>query len=140
LEKITAVILIALFIIFIAVLVTLRASEQWDRLIYLFGGLEALVFAATGALFGTGIQRAQTVQAQDAANRERARADANESEALHGQALAAMIRAKRDNGGGGESEGRGARPAPGSGPSGQAPGGALAELGQVVDEWFPRSR
>lgn len=141
LEKITAVVLIALFVIFIAVLVLLRASDQWDRLVYLFGGLEALVFAAAGALFGTGVQRAQTQQAQDAANRERQRADGNENEALHGRALAAMIRAKRDNSDPEEREGRAARPGPGApgGPSFQASAGALAELGQVVDEWFPPS-
>lgn len=137
LEKAIAVVLIALFVIFIVVLVFLRASPHWDRLIFLFGGLEALVFAAAGALFGTGVQRAQTVQAQQVASQERQRADANESDAVHGQAIAAMVRAKTDNPAGGEAqEGRGARPAPG----GRPVDGPLADLRQVVDEWFPRSR
>jgi hypothetical protein len=137
LEKAIAVVLIALFVVFIVVLIILRASPHWDRLIFLFGGLEALVFAAAGALFGTGVQRAQTMQAQQVANQERQRADANESAAVHGQAVAAMVRAKTDNPGGGEGqEGRGARPTPGGGPA----DGSLADLRQVVDEWFPRTR
>ena len=137
LEKAIAVVLIALFVVFIVVLIFLRASPQWDRLIFLFGGLEALVFAAAGAFFGTGVQRAHTVQAQQVANQERQRADANESDAVHGQAVAAMVRAKTDNPRGGEGqEGRGARPTPGGGPS----DGSLADLRQVVDDWFPRTR
>jgi hypothetical protein len=137
LEKAIAVVLIALFVVFIVVLIFLRASPHWDRLIFLFGGLEALVFAAAGALFGTGVQRAQTVQAQQVADQERQRADANEADAVHGQAIAAMVRAKTDNpGAGAEPEGRGARPAPGAGSS----DGSLADLRQVVDDWFPRDR
>ncbi|MBO3743231.1 hypothetical protein [Actinoplanes flavus] len=135
-EKVIAVVLIALFVIFIGVLVVLRDSEHWDRLVYLFGGLEALVFSAAGALFGNGIQRAQTVQAQETAVRERERADANESGAQHGEALAALVRAKREAA---ESaaEGRGARPGMAA-ESSEAR--SLAELGRVADEWFPPTR
>ncbi|WP_164842560.1 hypothetical protein [Actinoplanes solisilvae] len=149
LEKAIAVALIALFLVFIVVLIFLRASPHWDRLIFLFGGLEALVFAAAGALFGTGVQRAQTVQAQQVADQERQRADANEKDAMHGQAVAALVRAKTDSRGGGDGpEGRGARPMPGGGPvqgGGPAQNGgpsdqSLADLRQVVDEWFPRRR
>ncbi|PWK33235.1 ABC transporter permease [Actinoplanes xinjiangensis] len=138
-EKIVAVVLLALFVIFIGVLVVLRGSEHWDRLIYLFGGLEALVFAAVGALFGTGVQRSQTAQAQATAEQEKARADANETSAAHGSALADSIRAKLD---GAETtaapEGRGARP--GTGPASTDEARSLAELGRLVDVWFPRQR
>ena len=132
-ERTTAVVLIGLFVVFIGVLVALRDSAQWDRLVYLFGGFEALVFAAGGALFGTGIQRAQTVKAEQSAQRQEMRADANENDALHGRALAAMIRAKR-RAGGADDEGRGARPQ--AGPVGGDTG--MAELASVVEEWFPR--
>jgi hypothetical protein len=135
-EKITAVVLIALFVIFIGVLVTLRDSEQWDRLVYLFGGLEALVFAAAGALFGTGVQRAQTAQAQETATQERERADANETAARRGEDFADVVRTKTEATV--AESGRGARPGPGGPPTGEA--AALAELTRLADEWFPRTK
>src|SRR5690242_8067812 len=134
-EKVTAIVLIALFVIFIAVLVWLRNSAQWDRLTYLFAGFEALVFAAAGALFGTSVQRAQTVQAQQTAQKQEARAEANQTDAEHGRALATMIRAKRSGAAGAELEARGARPAPGE--TAAAGDAGLAELAHAVDEWFP---
>ncbi|XVU27305.1 hypothetical protein ACQPZJ_09765 [Actinoplanes sp. CA-054009] len=133
-EKITAVVLIALFVLFIVVMILLRDSEQWDRLVFLFGGFEALVFAAAGALFGTGVQRAQTAQAQETASRERDRADANEATARHGETLADMVRVKSESA---AAEGRGARP--GAGPAG-GDAAALSELRRMADEWFPRAR
>jgi hypothetical protein len=138
-EKITAVVLIVLFVVFIAVMVVLRASAQWDRLVYLFGGLEALVFGAAGALFGTGVQRGQTAQAQETAVRERDRADANETTARHGESLADVIRVKAGAAAAlTGAEGRGARPGAGGPVAGEA--AALAELARVADEWFPRAK
>jgi uncharacterized membrane protein YcjF (UPF0283 family) len=136
-EKGAALVLIALFVLFIIVMIVLRDSAQWDRLAYLFAGFEALVFAAAGALFGTSVQRAQTVQAQQDAQRQEARADANESDAQHGRALAAMVRAKHDNAAAAEGEGRGGRPDL-TRAAGAEPG--IAELARVVEELFPRAR
>ena len=59
-----------------------RDDRQWDRMVYLFAGFEAIVFVATGAIFGTRVQRAsveaaneQTRQAREDLHVERKRAD-----------------------------------------------------------------
>jgi hypothetical protein len=59
-----------------------RADAQWDRMVYLFTGFEAIGFVAIGAIFGTRIQRAsvdaaheQSRQAREDLHAERARAD-----------------------------------------------------------------
>jgi hypothetical protein len=163
-EQRVAIGLIGIFMVFVVVLVVLRSDQYWDRLVFLLAGVEALVFAAAGALFGTSVQRTQAVEARQqaaqerqAAAKERERADQFEREARSGQALADVIRAKAglppagsdgsdgsDQAGGGE--GRGARPdrpplRAGAGSGGGA-GGAdrdLTELAEMVDRWFPRS-
>ena len=134
-EKALAVILIVAFLAFVVTLVVLRRDTAWDRLMYLFTGLEALVFAAAGALFGTVVQRTQTNQAREQASRERVRADANEQAARRGRAMAALVRAKRQRTAPDAGEGRGARPMPGASRVEANPD--MAELAAVVDEWFP---
>lgn len=73
-EKTVAAALIVGFVVFVVVLVNLRSDPSWDRLVFLFAGYEALVFAAAGAFFGTRIQRSTTRLAQEnaAAATERA--------------------------------------------------------------------
>ncbi len=95
-----AILLIVVFIIALVGMATLRSDHQWDRLIYLFGGLEAVVFAAAGALFGTSVQRGSLVDARkdasDArqeARTARADAEAHGAQAEKGRALAEAIRA-----------------------------------------------
>jgi hypothetical protein len=161
-EQRVAIGLIAIFMIFVVVLVVLRSDEHWDRLVFLLGGVEALVFAAAGALFGTSVQRTQAVEARQqaaqerqAATRERERADQFEQQARNGQALADVIRAKAAQAAGDQADGanagedggasgpRRARPPgpirAGVGPS--APGNGrdrdMAELAQMVNRWFP---
>jgi hypothetical protein len=47
-------------------LVARHASElTWTRYVYVYGAIEAVVFAAAGALFGTHVQREQTRQANE---------------------------------------------------------------------------
>jgi len=65
-----------------------QSEVIWTRLLVVLGSVEAVAFAAAGALFGTSVQR-QRVEEQ------RERADANESAALNGQKLAAAIKATR---------------------------------------------
>ncbi|MFF5292107.1 hypothetical protein [Paractinoplanes globisporus] len=134
-EQVAALVLIGLFVVFIIVLIVLRDSPQWDRLAYLFGGFEALVFAAGGALFGTSVQRGQTLKAEESARKQEARADANEADAMHGRAFADVVRLKHGAPAEGEGEeGRGGRPQ-------QQAGGdtAIAELARMADEWFPKA-
>src|SRR5215468_7792122 len=83
----TALLLIALFVAFLVVLYVQRDDPHWDRAIFLLSGLEAVVFAGAGALFGTSVQHG-TVQAarQDAAT---AKADAAEAKTLADQTRSA---------------------------------------------------
>jgi hypothetical protein len=70
-------------------LVEVNATEvTWSRLLVVLGSVEAVAFAAAGALFGTAVQR-QRVEAAES------RADANETAAVNGHKLAAAIKATR---------------------------------------------
>jgi hypothetical protein len=98
---IVAISLVVVYIAMLAFLVTLRGDKEWDRLVYLLTGFEALVFTGAGALFGTTVQRANVTAArEDAANAresaktERDRAERAEKEAVGGRALATAIHAK----------------------------------------------
>ena len=59
-----AILLIIAFLVMLTILALMRSDTHWDRLIYLFTGLEALVFAGTGALFGTAVQQGTVDAAQ----------------------------------------------------------------------------
>jgi hypothetical protein len=56
-ERGLAFALIGLFLVALVAMYQLRDDQYWDRLLFLFGALEALVFAGAGALFGTTVQR-----------------------------------------------------------------------------------
>jgi hypothetical protein len=66
-ERALASALIGLFLVALVVMYRLRDDQHWDRLLFLFGALQALVFAGAGALFGTTVQRGNVETArQDA--------------------------------------------------------------------------
>lgn len=90
---IVAVGLVMALLVFILTLVLLRNDPQWDRLLYLFTGLEAIVFVAAGALFGTRIERQRSADAESARDEAVSRARRLEGESHAGRALAAFIRA-----------------------------------------------
>jgi hypothetical protein len=93
-----AIIVIGAYLLAIWVLWPRAANTpeiEWLRLVDLRGGLEALAFAAAGALFGTTVQRQATKQAEKNADQERQRANANERAAAGGTALAGAVRAFR---------------------------------------------
>ena len=48
-----------------------RDDRQWDRMVYLFTGFEAIVFVAAGAIFGTRVQRASVEAANEQTRRAR---------------------------------------------------------------------
>jgi hypothetical protein len=73
-ERSLAFVLVGLFLVAIVVMYWLRGDQYWDRLLFLFGALEALVFAGAGALFGTTVQRGNVEAARQDA--EAARQDA----------------------------------------------------------------
>jgi hypothetical protein len=77
-------------------------GTAWDHASFIYSGLEAIVFAAAGALFGTHVQRGSVADAKDRASKaESDRADAEDEKALamqgasNGAALAEAVRATR---------------------------------------------
>ena len=104
---------LVLYVVFVTVLVLMRADANWDRLVYLLGGFEAIVFTAVGWIFGTTVSRGQVAAAnasKDEAKQQAstARADAQAArqdersardgllqasvEATAGKALAAQLK------------------------------------------------
>jgi hypothetical protein len=69
-----------------------RGDANWDRLVFLFSGLEAIVFAAAGLVFGTAVQRSEVraARADAAAARADAVAGAKDSASLDG--VLALVR------------------------------------------------
>ena len=93
----TVIAIVVLVVYFIAIFLVWQKAPsapdaEWLRLTDLRGGLEALAFAAAGALFGTTVQRQATKQAEKNADQERARADEKEKQAEGGLKLAGAIR------------------------------------------------
>lgn len=138
--------LLVVFVLAIFVMVLLRADTQWDRLVYLYSGLEAIVFASAGALFGTTVQRGAVVaaqgqarQARDEAAQAHQRARQREQTAARGEALAATAKAAAaEPAGAPGGVRRGARPG-----DQQVSGGvgttdpALVALARVATALFP---
>lgn len=93
LPLVVAVVAIGVWIAFVIVMVwTSNADEtQWVRLTFVFASVEALAFAAAGALFGVTVQRERVEKAEE-------RAEANARDASNGRALALMYLADEDRG------------------------------------------
>jgi hypothetical protein len=155
LDPVTRRVAIGLLVVFVVAIVALfwmRADEHWDRLVYVFGGLEAIVFASAGALFGTTVQRGAVAAAEAATQQARAsaaqaQADARSSavDAAKGQTLAAAVKAVTAEGASdrvGQSAGDqryGARPdSQLSEHSASDPG--LQALARVASQLFPDSK
>src|SRR4051812_14701834 len=80
-----AIAAIVLWAVFVVVMFLLSDSGEtrWTRAVYIFGSVEAIAFAAAGALFGVTVQRERVERAEH-------RADTNEKDAASGRALAAV--------------------------------------------------
>lgn len=95
-----AVAVIAVWLGFVVwLLVEVNTAEiTWSRLLVVLGSVEAVAFAAAGALFGTSVQRQRTEDQRARADAAESRAGANESAAINGQKLAAAIKVSRASG------------------------------------------
>ncbi|TWE17202.1 hypothetical protein [Kitasatospora atroaurantiaca] len=93
-QLVLASLVMACYIAFLIVLVSKRGDENWDRLVYLFSGFEAIVFAAAGMVFGTSVQRSQLNAARQEAAVAKEDAARNAQDAQHLNALSAIIEAK----------------------------------------------
>jgi hypothetical protein len=153
-EKLIAGGLIVVFLAAIVAMYFLRNDLQWDRLLFLFGALEALCFAGAGALFGTSVQRGNVVQARQEATEARATAEAAREEATaksleaeaergnarvqaeRGMNLAEAIRAVAEAGAGqGQSDRQGARP---DEFGAEAPVAGLEPVVELANRLFPK--
>jgi len=83
-----AVAAVCLWVGFVVVMLMSSNSPdlQWTRMTFVFSSVEAIAFAAAGALFGVSVQRERVQQAEE-------RAEANATDAANGRALAAMTMA-----------------------------------------------
>jgi hypothetical protein len=81
------------------------ADVEWTRLAWVFGSIQAVAFAAAGALFGTAVQRERAVDAESRATEAAKVADENRTAASHGRALAAAIQADAQPAAGGSGGG-----------------------------------
>lgn len=93
-----AVTVIAVWLgILVWLLVEVNESEvSWTRLLVVLGSVEAVAFAAAGALFGTTVQRQRVEDERARADAAESRAEANQAAAVNGHKLAAAIKATRD--------------------------------------------
>jgi len=82
-----------IFSIFMLIVANGSSDVQWTRMAWVFGSVEAIAFAAAGALFGTSVQRDQTVQAEQRAQAAGQVAEQNREGAARGRALAAAMQA-----------------------------------------------
>ncbi len=128
---VAGIVVLALFSVLVTymILQTDTEDERWTRLVFLFGAVEAIVFAAAGAIFGTQVQRARVENAEK-------RADEHADAAASGKALAKSVKAASR-----QSTAGGSPPVPGSfAPPGVSSGSRSTELdhlANLADELFP---
>jgi hypothetical protein len=93
LTTVIAVALLVAYLVFIALQwkSTIQDATAWSRHEELLNGIQALAFAAAGALFGTTVQRQVTNKAEDRANIAEAKATQNAKDAEKGRALQRAI-------------------------------------------------
>jgi hypothetical protein len=91
-----AVVLWAAFTVWLALDIHIEQIE-WARLAWLFGSVQAVAFAAAGALFGTAVQRDRAEKAEERADSAQAEADNQRDLASRGRALGALLQSKDDS-------------------------------------------
>jgi hypothetical protein len=113
-------------------------DKSWSRYSYLYGSVQAIAFAAAGALFGTQVQRQQTKHAVDLAKDAQRRGDDNADAAAKGKALAGAVRAEREA----HKDLPGVAGADLSAPQTpqQSAAATASRLAAIADELFPRAR
>jgi hypothetical protein len=92
-----AVVLLLAFGLFVYYLTATSSSLNelaWERRVYLFGGVEAIVFTAVGWIFGREVNRGQVDAAENRAKTSEQKADTATSEAAEANAAAADLAAR----------------------------------------------
>ncbi len=87
-SAVVAVAVLVAWLVFVKYMVdhTSVADVTWGRLVTILGGVEAVAFAAAGALFGTTVQRGRVED-------QKKRADSNEKAKIDGKVLANTVKA-----------------------------------------------
>ena len=101
-----AILAIAVWIGFSIFLIAKAGTNEteWTRIAWVFGSIQAIAFAAAGALFGTAVQQQNVNNAQQQATSAKNDADQQREAAAKGRALAAAMQAEaatESTGGGG---------------------------------------
>lgn len=94
-----AVGILALFAVLVVYMLSKAQSSSeihWSRMVFLYGGVEAVVFAAGGALFGRQVERAKSQAAEQRADKAEKAASAAQGDAEAGRALRAAVQAEAD--------------------------------------------
>jgi hypothetical protein len=94
---IAAVIFWAVFSVLLVRTANTTDEILWTRLAWIFGSVQALAFAAAGALFGTAVQRDRAEKAEERAASAQSDADAQRDDASKGRALAAILQAEAED-------------------------------------------
>ena len=91
-----AIFAIAVWIGFSIFLITKAGTNEteWTRIAWVFGSIQAIAFAAAGALFGTAVQQQNINNAQQQATSATKDADQQREAAAKGRALAATMQAE----------------------------------------------
>jgi hypothetical protein len=99
LSSIVALVVLIVYAVFIFYLLTLTNLQEtaWSRAVYLFGGTEAIAFAAAGFFFGNTVQRQQTDKAEKDANAANKKKDQAEAERNRSEIEKATIVSKADD-------------------------------------------
>ncbi len=86
--------LIAWLVFTVYLLFQVNSNElAWTRIAWVFASVEAIAFAAAGALFGTAVQRENVERAEDRATTAEEVAESNRDDATKGRTLAASLQA-----------------------------------------------
>src|SRR5579871_1831783 len=100
----TGIVVVAFWLVMI-VFLTRHVGDvevQWSRLVFLLSSIEAVAFAAAGALFGTQIQRQRVTDAKERADKAEKEATTNKDAAVKGKALAAVVKSEARSAGHGQ--------------------------------------
>ena len=92
----TAIFAIAVWVGFSIFLIARAGTSEteWARIAWVFGSIQAVAFAAAGALFGTAVQQQNVNNAQQQAESAKKDADRQREAATKGRALATMVQAE----------------------------------------------
>jgi hypothetical protein len=97
LAGVALVVAVAVIVVWLGLLIWLAISANasdiaWSRQLVVLGSVEAVAFAAVGALFGTTVQRQRVADLTAQRDAAQSWAEANQAAAVNGEKLAVAVR------------------------------------------------